>query len=293
MGLWAQLAQALQSLPCGQQLEAKQGHVWGRAQVLLPKESVCVGTGSIYNCLVTILWGVFKNRGESTEGKEKKYNTQLLSREKWDILKCFRPKQGFYFLSALFKVIPRDSNILKHGCDYDFCLAKDLLLMFCGIPIASLCLKWSIAIHPHSAVHLFTHPVRKDQIPAHCWASCTGYHSTSHLSFKVLLKMTASLFWCVLGGWGQRSPMGASGMSLSDASTADFVSLALLARCLYKSQLEVFSFPVSSKELSKLEKLFKQELSSPQDQVMLYSVFIWGRKNFHNPVVPLFILFKL
>lgn len=57
--------------------------------------------------------------------------------------------------------------------------------------------------------------------------------------------------------------MGASGMSLSDASTANFVSLVLLARCLYKSQLEVFSFPVSSKELSKLEKLFKQELSSP------------------------------
>lgn len=57
--------------------------------------------------------------------------------------------------------------------------------------------------------------------------------------------------------------MGASGMSLSDASMADFVSLVLLARCLYKSQLEVFSFPVSSKELSKLEKLFKQELSSP------------------------------
>lgn len=161
--------------------------------------------------------------------------------------------------------------------------------MFCGIPIASLCLKWSIAIHPHSVAHLFTHPVRKDRILAHCWASSTGYHSTSHLSFKVLLKMTASLFWCVLGGWGP----SASGMPSGDAPTADFVSLALLARCLYKSQLEVFSFPVSSKELSKLEKLFKQELSSPRDQVMLYSIFIWGRKNFHNPVIPLFILFKL
>ena len=82
--------------------------------------------------------------------------------------------------------------------------------------------------------------------------------------------------WGALAGWGP--------------PTAHFILLRLSSAYI---NFEVFSFPVYSTEWSKLEKLLKQELFSPLDQVMLYSVFIGGKKNFHNPVIPLFILFTL
>ena len=110
----------------------------------------------------------------------------------------------------------------------------------------------------------------------------TGYYSISRLSFKP--QFWRKPLFCSSCPWVQAGaqhtahppvPVGALGGDAQAGwgTTDSIFSLTEILLCLHKFRLEIFSFPVYSKELSKLEKLLKQELFSPLDQVMLYSVF--------------------
>lgn len=258
---------------------------------------------NIYNFLEAIFWGAFKKRRDEHWGGVGGVGNTL--KIKQSHFKMLQAKTTLLFSDWLIQGDSQGLEHLKTLLWWWFFLDKDILWTCCGVHIANLCLRWYIAIHPLFVQPRasFSHFVRKDQILAQWWR----WFSLDTIASPVsLLNHSSGENHCsAVHACGCRRgvstaltppvPVGALGGDVQAGwgMTGSIFSLPEILLCLYKFWLEIFSFPVYSKELSKLEKLLKQELFSPLDQVMLYSVFNWGKKNFHNPVIPLFILFTL